>query len=135
MIYNQILRKLSLALLLLRKKFPVVQTESLHNYPVIFTINFSNVYILTGFGHIILWTTNNITALSNYTTNYKVKCFVKNNRYFILWFTLWNIVTWTRTILQQCCFKSQTGAKVVMTTRTIGTMFIFFVPATKADVM
>lgn len=62
MIYNQKLRKLSLALMLFRKKFPIVQTESLHNYPVIFT-NFSNVYILTGFGHIILWTTNNITAL------------------------------------------------------------------------
>ena len=63
--------------MLFRKEFPVVQTESLHNYPVIFTINFSNVYSLTGFGHNIFMNYKQYNGfISNYTTNYKVKCFV-----------------------------------------------------------
>ena len=47
----------------------------------------------------------------------------------------WILILSSRAILQECCFKSQTRAICLLTTRTIRTMFIFSVPATKADVM
>lgn len=38
-------------------------------------------------------------------------------------------------ILQECCFESHARAHIVVTSRTIWTMFMFFVSAIKADVM
>jgi len=40
-----------------------------------------------------------------------------------------------RTILQESCFKFHTRTIRLLTARTIRTMIMFFVPATKTDIM